>query len=104
MAEHESKGALPEMIRLQRHVSYFGTQESINGLRKYLDDDAVSITCLEMCWEDRSEPYISYRPFAQWPDATDTTFVDLIQQMMNLDPSKRITAEQALEHPWFKYD
>lgn len=104
MAEHEAKGALPDMIRLQRQISYFGTRDSVTGLREHLGDDAVSIMCLEMCWEDRNEAYIPYKPFATWPDATDTTFVDLAQKMLDLDPSRRLTAEQALGHPWFGED
>jgi serine/threonine protein kinase len=31
-------------------------------------------------------------------------FRDLIVKMTNLDPTMRITARQALEHPWFKED
>jgi cell division cycle 2-like protein len=28
--------------------------------------------------------------------------LDLLQKMMYYDPSKRISAEEALNHPWFK--
>lgn len=28
--------------------------------------------------------------------------LDLMQKMMVYDPSKRITAEEALRHPWFR--
>lgn len=28
--------------------------------------------------------------------------LDLMQQMMTYDPSKRISAEEALNHPWFR--
>ena len=28
--------------------------------------------------------------------------LDLMLKMMTYDPSKRITAEEALKHPWFK--
>ncbi|KAH4906954.1 hypothetical protein HBI80_070960 [Parastagonospora nodorum] len=61
---HESKGALPAFIRLQRQISYFGDKG------------------------------------AEWPDV-DSTFKDLIRGLNNLDPSQRLTARQALEHPWF---
>ncbi|KAH6652995.1 kinase-like domain-containing protein [Truncatella angustata] len=43
------------------------------------------------------------RPFTMWKsDMLDADFKDLIRQMTNFDPRKRITAQQALEHPWFK--
>lgn len=29
---------------------------------------------------------------------------DLIKRMLVVDPSKRITAEEALKHPWFNLD
>lgn len=32
----------------------------------------------------------------------DETFRDLVSQMTNLDPKKRITAREALEHRWFQ--
>ena len=28
--------------------------------------------------------------------------LDLMMKMMQYDPSKRISAEEALEHPWFR--
>jgi serine/threonine protein kinase len=98
---HEGLGALPDMIRLQRQISYFGDQDGLDGLKKYLGDDEISLTVLTMLWEDRHEPFIPYQPFAEWSEVGDTVFKDLILQLMNLDPLKRFTAEQALEHPWF---
>lgn len=102
MAYHEAKGALPDMIRLQRLVSYFGTGEDVRSLTKHLGDDAVGIMCLQLLWEDRNEPYIPYKPFVDWPEVKDEMFKDLMLQMMNLNPARRITAETALNHDWFK--
>lgn len=31
-----------------------------------------------------------------------TSFLDLLQKIFIYDPAKRITARQALEHPWFR--
>jgi serine/threonine protein kinase len=99
--KHEAQGVLPALIRLQRQVSYFGDQEGVNGLMKHIGDDDISCQVLQMLWEDRNEDCIPYEPFSNWPDLDDAVFKDLVQGMMNLDPAKRITARQALEHPRF---
>jgi len=54
-----------------------------------------------MLWDERYEEYIPYKPFSEWPDVSDAAFKDLIRGLTNLDPTKRVTARQALEHPWF---
>lgn len=86
------------MIRLQRQVCYCGDQEGLDGLKTHLGDDEISLTILNMLWEDRHEPYILCRPFTEWEELKDTAFRDLILRLMNLDLAKRITAQQALEH------
>ncbi|GLA92974.1 hypothetical protein AtubIFM57143_009953 [Aspergillus tubingensis] len=98
---HESQGALPAMMRLQRQVSYFGNNEGINGLLKHIGDDEVNCQVLRMLWDERSEEYTPYKPFSQWEDHTEPKFRDFIGQLMNLDPAKRLTAREVLEHPWF---
>ncbi|KAF1921810.1 kinase domain-containing protein [Ampelomyces quisqualis] len=102
LEKHEKFGALPDMIRLQRQVSYFGDHDGLDGLKTHLGDDEISRMALTILWEDRHEPYIPYKPFSEWPEVKDTVFKDLILRLMNLDPSKRMTAHQTLEHPWFK--
>lgn len=98
--KHEAQGALPALIRLQRQVSYFGDQEGVDGLLKHIADDDTSCQVLRMLWGDRAEEHIPYRPFSQWPDIGDAVFKDFIQGLTNLDPKKRLSARQALEHPW----
>lgn len=99
--KHLAQGVLPHLIRLQRQVSYFGDLEGFIGLWQYLGDDDASCEVLAMLWENRFEEYIPYKPFSEWPDVSDEAFKDLIRGLTNLDPRKRITARQALEHPWF---
>lgn len=99
--KHQAQGALPALIRLQRQVSYFGDQEGLNGLMKHVSDEEVNCQVLGMLWGERIEDYIPYKPFSDWPGVDDAAFKDLILGMTNLDPTKRVTARQALEHPWF---
>lgn len=99
--KHAALGALPAHIRLQRQVSYFGNPEGVNGLLKHIADDNTNFHVLRLLWEGRLDENIPYRPFSEWPDVENLNFKDLIRELMNLDPAKRITARQALEHPWF---
>lgn len=68
---------------------------------KHVGDEEVNCQVLRMLWQERTEDYIPYEPFSNWLDPDDAVFKHLIQGMTNLDPTKRITARQALEHPWF---
>jgi serine/threonine protein kinase len=82
-------------------VCYFGDKDGINGLLRHISDDEFNSELLCMLWEDRNEDYIPYKPFEDWEEISDAVFKDLIRKMMSLDPKRRITAHQALEHPWF---
>lgn len=98
--KHEAQGVLPALICLQRQVSYFGDQEGLKGLMKHTDDDEVSCQVLQMLWEERHEEHIPYKLFSEWPDVFDPVFKDFILGLTSLDPHKRLTARQALDHPW----
>ena len=102
MEKHEKAGVYPVLVRLQRQVSYFGGADGLDGLVKFVGDDDMSCKVLRMMWEDRNDANIPYKPFRDWPDVKDEAFGDLVRGMTNLDPAKRITARQALAHPWFE--
>lgn len=99
--KHQTRGALPALIRLQRQVSYFGDQEGLNGLMKHVGDEELNCQVLQMLWDERTEDYVPYEPFSDWQNVDDAKFKNLVHGMTNLDPTKRVTARQALEHPWF---
>ncbi|RMY08536.1 hypothetical protein D0868_04747 [Hortaea werneckii] len=97
-----SQGAEPLAIRLQRLVSYFGDRDGINGLLTHVGDDETSCEILSLLWDERNADYIPYKPFVEWPEKQqDESLRDVITRLVNLDPNKRITAKEALMHPWF---
>ena len=71
-------------------------------MKVHLGDDEASIEILSMLWKGRFGSCIPYKPFEKWPEVEDDVFKDLVMRLMNLDPAKRMTAQQAMEHPWFK--
>ncbi|EGC48867.1 calcium/calmodulin dependent protein kinase [Histoplasma capsulatum var. duboisii H88] len=101
LKKHELQGAFPHVIRLQRQVSFFGYQEGLNGLMKHVGDEEINRQVLGFLWDDRVADYHPYKPFSDWPNVNDDKFKDVIHRMTNLDPQKRATACEVLEHPWF---
>lgn len=101
LRKNQTYGLIPHIIRLQRQVSYFGDQEGWNGLNTHISDDRTGRQRLWNLWADRAADYHSYRPFSHWPNVTDGEFKDLIGRMTSLDPLRRATAHEMLEHPWF---
>ena len=41
------------------------------------------------------------KPFSMW-ETVDDSFRDVVTKMTSLDPARRITAQEALTHPWFR--
>lgn len=87
---------------LRRHISIFGTDtESLQGLARHVCRDGDG-PWLER-FGDLAESFGEQeprRPFAGWM-FVDESFRDLVGKMTNLDPARRITAREALDHPWF---
>ncbi|KAI1339720.1 kinase-like domain-containing protein [Xylariaceae sp. FL0016] len=91
----------PTLEILERQMSHFATWDDLDGFLDYLGrshpwrDDFRRMKATFGADNPR-------RPFALWKsDLLDTDFKDLVGKMTNFDPRKRITAEEALEHPWF---
>ncbi|WPH03102.1 kinase domain-containing protein [Acrodontium crateriforme] len=96
----ESQGNIAPVIRLQRQISYFGDEKGVQGLLEHVGHSDVC-EVLRAMWEDRNQAAIPYKHFSTWPEITDECFRDLILKLTNLDPGSRLTAREALGHPWF---
>jgi len=85
---------------LRRHISYFADEDGLKGLLKHLgEENPYFERVIELAASfDKENPR---QPFERW-HYVDIDFRDLIGKMTNLNPSKRITAEEALKHSWFQ--
>lgn len=85
---------------LRRHISYFGDEDGFKGLLQHVGEENVFFDRLiALAGEfDAERPR---KPFAMW-HYVDAELRDLVTKMTNLDPARRISAREALEHPWFR--
>lgn len=85
---------------LRKHLTLFGDTEGILALAKLVgEDDPFFQQIGDLCDDiNNGEPYSTIKGWLHM----DPDLRDLISKMTNLDPKKRITAAQALEHPWFQ--
>lgn len=85
-------------IVLERQISYFYDPKGFEGLLKHLGESPwVQIFTIIAEGFNEENPRM---PFENWP-IVDPEARDLIGRMMNMDPKRRITAHEALAHPWF---
>lgn len=84
---------------LERQISYFADEESMPAFLEYLGDSPwVEIFTVVRSGFNAENPR---RPIALWRDV-DPQLKDLVGKLTNFNPVKRLTAHEALEHPWFE--
>ena len=85
---------------LRRHISYLGDEDGFKGLLRHIGEENPFFDRLIALANDftANQPRT---PFSLCPDV-DEDLRDLIGKMTSLDPKRRITARQALGHPWFR--
>ncbi|KAK0741435.1 kinase-like domain-containing protein [Schizothecium vesticola] len=102
-ANHAPPEEQAELI-LRRHLSFFAIEvEDFEGFIAYHGgDDNAFVKYLKslLCTFSAEDPR---RPFGMWQQV-DPQFRDLICKMTYMDPFRRITAREALQHPWFAED
>jgi serine/threonine protein kinase len=95
---------LPEGIELldavfERQLSYFADLEGVEWLTRYLGDSPWAQLIAMIAADFNAEN--SRRPFGMWQDL-EPGFKDLVVRMMIVDPTRRLTATEALAHAWFE--
>jgi serine/threonine protein kinase len=84
-----------------QQMSYFADEDGIDGLLQYLGEDNPMREAFEAI-EDVCHD-VDKEPFARWQlSGLDDDFKDLAMRLTKLDPRKRITAQEALSHRWFR--
>ncbi|KAK7740671.1 hypothetical protein SLS53_005139 [Cytospora paraplurivora] len=103
----EANRASPEEqadLILRQHLSLFASDmEDFEGFIAHCGgDDNLFIKHLKelLCTFSEDKPRL---PFGRWQQV-DPQFRDLVCKMTSMDPSRRITARKALQHPWFAVD
>ena len=86
---------------LQRHISFFGEEDGFKGLLEWIGEENPFFERLIALAGSFKEEGKLRKPF-ELRHYVDAQFRDLVGKMTSLDPVKRITAREALKHPWFK--
>jgi serine/threonine protein kinase len=97
MPNEELKDGEAWRLILSRHISYFADEESFRGLLMHLGEDNPFFERLIEVASALDARVL----FSNW-EPIDKDLKDLIVKMTNLDPARRITAREALEHELFK--
>jgi serine/threonine protein kinase len=89
------EGIEPLDIVLERQLSYFSGLEGVQGLVGHLGQ-SLSAQLIAMVAADFNAEN-PRRPLSPWQDI-GPDFKDLIVRVMNVNPTRRLTAEEALAH------
>ncbi|KAM5475982.1 hypothetical protein MauCBS54593_000665 [Microsporum audouinii] len=85
---------------LRRHVSYFADEDGLNGFLKHTGKENPFYERF-VALASSFGPGKGRQPFQTW-NYIDPDLRDLVGKMTSLDPVRRITAGEALEHRWFR--
>ncbi|KAJ5105908.1 hypothetical protein NUU61_003255 [Penicillium alfredii] len=89
----------PLAIVIERQISYFGDDDTLNVFLNLLGDNPwVPVSKVLRDGFNKDNPR---KPFSLWK-GVDEDFKCLICAMTNFDPENRITAREALAHKWFE--
>lgn len=84
---------------LPRHISFFADEDSLNGFLNHIGTDNPYFEHLSSLASTFKAENL-WQPFSEWADV-ESDLRNLITKMTSMDPARRITAREALQHPWF---
>lgn len=97
------EGVEKAAIVLERQLSYFADDEGFKGFLEYLGEGHAWRQIFQVIEDGFVEEGRPKEPFRLWQsEGLDDDFRDLVVGLTRIDPRKRLTAQEALEHRWFK--
>lgn len=88
------KSTLNEYYELMEFCSFFGSESVIKGLKE-MNRDVENIPFVEPA------PLREMFLRSQWEEWMVDVSMDLLMKMLQINPANRITADEALKHPFF---
>lgn len=91
-------------IVIERQISYFANKDGLHEVLHYIrqKSDWVQVFELVTAGFDKDKPREPVRHWRGMELEQKDVFKDLIVGLTNFDPGKRLTAQQALDHKWFR--
>lgn len=86
---------------LERQISYFADAEGLAELLRLLGESNSPWVDIFAVIRDGFNADNPRKPFSLW-QGVDEELKDLVGRLTNFDPAKRLTAQEALGHPWFR--
>ncbi|KAJ9303049.1 hypothetical protein DTO271G3_423 [Paecilomyces variotii] len=85
---------------LRRHISYFADEDGFNGFLEHIgEENPFYKRLIDLANSFGAEN--PRQPFQRW-SYVEPELRELVGKMTDLDPTKRITAREALQHRWFR--
>jgi cyclin-dependent kinase 12/13 len=86
-----------ELVKLICNVLGMADDKSMPGCKSFKDYDQVMMNLAGTKFRSQS----NLRPVLVNRGINDKLAIDLLESLLALDPSKRISASEAVKHPWF---
>lgn len=100
------KDVEPLAIIISRQISYFIEADDFCAFINYLEPDSPWIQAFMETLKEFTKGGQPFKPFRMWKHyerfGQPESLRGLIGELVRFDPDKRLTAEEALGHEWFR--
>ncbi|EMF11596.1 kinase-like protein [Sphaerulina musiva SO2202] len=100
------KDVEPLAIIISRQISYFVEADDFCAFINYLEPDSPWVQAFMETLKEFTKGGKPFKPFRMWKHyerfGQPESLRGLIGEMVRFDPDKRLTAEEALGHEWFR--